>query len=240
VGQAAGGVVWNHGAAADDVQLLAGVVSVPSPASEYLVAVAAVVAAMRRDPAICVLTAPSRFASFARQGLEATANSRNITLTTDAAAADAILLCGPIGWEIQHIRRHRRRGLLVGALSPGLSEFPQLLGEDPEGLLAPVQWHAASASEPDIGPATVAVVDYVAAQAYAAALISAHCHRLEPKDPLAAARQLETRTFFGAFRLAADGLQVGHELVVIRWKNGRRRLQLRRHGSDRWRSADGS
>ena len=33
-----GAVVWNHGAAADDVQRLPGVVSVPSPASRYLVA----------------------------------------------------------------------------------------------------------------------------------------------------------------------------------------------------------
>jgi hypothetical protein len=31
-------VVWNHGGAADDVQCMPGVVSVPSPASRYLVA----------------------------------------------------------------------------------------------------------------------------------------------------------------------------------------------------------
>jgi hypothetical protein len=36
----AGDVVWNHGAAADDVQRLPGVVSVPSPTGRYLVAAA--------------------------------------------------------------------------------------------------------------------------------------------------------------------------------------------------------
>lgn len=224
-GQGARGVVWNHGAAADDVQRLPSVVSVPSPASQYLVAVADVVSALLPQPSICVLTAPGRFATFAREGLEAAAVSRDMALTSDVHTADALLLCGPIDWEAERIRRHRRRGLLIGAVSPGLAEFPRLLGDNPEGLLAPVQWHPAAASSPEIGPATVAALDYIAAQAYAAALISTHCHRLEPSDPLAAARELETRTFFGAFRLASDGLQVGHQLGVIQWKNGCARLQ---------------
>src|SRR6059058_3249952 len=43
----AGSVVWNHGAAADDVQRLPGVVSVATPASRYLVALGRVVAELR-------------------------------------------------------------------------------------------------------------------------------------------------------------------------------------------------
>jgi ABC-type branched-subunit amino acid transport system substrate-binding protein len=223
---AAGSVVWNHGAAADDVQRLPGVVSVPSPASGYLVAVADVVSALRPHPTICVLTAPGRFATCARQGIEAAAPDLDITLVNDPAAAHALLLCGPVGWEIEHILRHRRLGLLIGAVSPGLSEFPELFGDDPEGLLAPVQWHPALRTQPELGPLAVDLADYVAAQSYAVALISNHCHQLEPNDPLAAAKQLQTSTFFGGFRLASDGLQVGHQLAVIQWKNGCRQPQL--------------
>ena len=43
----AGSVVWNHGAAADDVQRLPGVVSVATPASRYLVALGRAVAELR-------------------------------------------------------------------------------------------------------------------------------------------------------------------------------------------------
>jgi hypothetical protein len=218
-------VVWNHGAAADDVQRLPGVVSVASPASQYLVAVARAISATCPQPTICVLTARGRFATFARQGMEAAASGLGVALTSDSSVADAVLLCGPIAWEIEHIRRHRRPGLLIGAVSPALSEFPRLLTDNPEGLLAPVQWHPAQAAQPELGPASVSAADYVAAQAYAAGLISKHCYRLEPSDPLAAARQLDTTTFFGRFRLASDGLQVGHQLAVVQWKDGRKQLQ---------------
>ena len=68
--------------------------------------------------------------------------------------------------------------------------------------------------------------DYIAAQTYAAALIADRCLKLNGPDPLAAALDLRTRTFFGAFELDASGLQVGHRLTVLRWRSGRRELLL--------------
>src|SRR5205823_1594954 len=146
-------------------------------------------------------------------------------LIADPAAADALLLCGPLAWEIRHIQRLHRPGLLTGALSPGLASFPRLLGTDPEGILAPVQWHPDVPTEPHLGPKSVHLPGYLAAQAYAAALIADHCHHLAPDDPLKAAQQLQTVTFFGGFKLASDGLQAGHQLAVIRWTNRHRELQ---------------
>ena len=67
--RAPGQVVWNHGAAADDVQRLPGVVSVPSPASGYLVALGRTVSLLRPNAAVCLLTARGRFAAWARNGL---------------------------------------------------------------------------------------------------------------------------------------------------------------------------
>jgi hypothetical protein len=100
---------------------------------------------------------------------------------------------------------------LLGGVSPGLSTIAERI--EPEGLLAPVQWH------PDLG-GPPGLDDYVAAQAYAAALIAETCPTPEE------ARDLATETFFGAFRLASDGLQIGHRLSVVQWRGGRRELLL--------------
>ncbi|HSS74986.1 MAG TPA: hypothetical protein VLK53_15610, partial [Gaiellaceae bacterium] len=204
------GAVWNHGAAADDVQRLPGVASVPSPASRYLVALGRAVAALRPGARTAVAAAPGRFARFAREGFEHEAATLGLEPVAEPADADAVLLCGPFEWELERLRRLPRTKLL-GGVSPGLTAIAERL--DPEGLLAPVQWH------PDLG-GPPGLEDYVAAQAYAAALIAERCPA--PEDALG----LETETFFGTFRLARDGLQVGHELSVVQWRSGRRELLL--------------
>lgn len=206
-----GATVWNHGAAADDVQRLPGVVSVPTPASRYLVALARAVLDLHANPSFAVVTAPGRFSRFARAGLEAA----GVPLVPQEQAS-AILLCGPFHWEIECFRRLDRPSV-VGGISPGLPAIADHL--DPDGLLAPVQWH------PELG-GPPGVEDYVAAQAYAAALIAERCLELDPEDPLAAARGLRTSTFFGAFELDTDGLQAGHHLAVVRWQGGRQELFL--------------
>jgi ABC-type branched-subunit amino acid transport system substrate-binding protein len=110
-----GAVIWNHGAAADDVQRLPGVVSVPSPASRYLVALGRAVAALRPAATIALVTATGRFAGFAREGLEraeealglgilARFSFRDPPAAVAAAGADAILACGPVGAEVMLFR----------------------------------------------------------------------------------------------------------------------------------------
>lgn len=182
-----GAVVWNHGAAADDVQRLPGVVSVPFPASRYLVALGRAVAALRAAATIALVTATGRFARFAREGLERAAPAlglgilacfsfRDPPAAVAAAGADAILACGPVGAEVVLFRALARLapGTLRGGVSPGLAAFPALLGGDPEGLLAPVQWHPETRTSPQLGPSSAELVadarasalgelDYVAA-----------------------------------------------------------------------------
>ena len=183
-----GAVVWNHGGAADDVQRLPGVVSVPSPASRYLVALGRAVAELRPGARIAVLAAPGRFFRLALEGLEHEAAAIGWELVAEPAEADAVVCCGPIQWEVDQLRRLAGTAALLGGISPGLSAFPGLLGGDPEGLLAPVQWHGDVPARPELGPDSVPLEDYVAAQAYAAALIAERCLELDPEDPLAAAR----------------------------------------------------
>lgn len=203
----AGAVVWNHGAAADDVQRMPGVVSVSTPASRYLVALAKAVGRTR----VAVLAAPGRFAALAREGLEREAPTLGIELV-EPGEAEAVLVCGPVEWEAERLREWTGRRRVVGGVSPGLPHRPW-----PDGTLAAVQWH------PDLwGPP--GVEDYVAAQAYAAAAIAEHCLELDPDDPLGVARGLRTRTFFGEFELADDGLQIGHKLAVVSWHGGTQKL----------------
>jgi ABC-type branched-subunit amino acid transport system substrate-binding protein len=222
-----GSVVWNHGAAADDVQRLPGVVSVATPASRYLVALGRAVADLKpRAAAAAVITAPGRFARFAREGLEQESGSLGIELVSDLAEADAVLLCGPLRWECERLRSLIGSGRLLGGVSPGLAAFHEFLGADPEGMLAPVQWHPDLRLAPELGPASLPVEDYVAAQAYAAALIADRSLQLNGSDPLAAARALRTTTCLGAFELDASGLQVGHRLSVVRWRSGRQELLI--------------
>ena len=130
--------------------------------------------------------------------------------------ADCILLCGSVEWEARRFQELARPGVVFAGVSPGLPDAPPVW---PEGTLAPVQWH------PDLGGPT-GVVDYVAAQAYAAALIADQCLQLEPGDPVAAARSLSTSTFFGRFELDGSGLQVGHRLSVVCRRAGRQELVL--------------
>ena len=103
--------------------------------------------------------APGRFARFAREGFEREAAALGLELVAEPADADAVLLCGPFEWELERLRTLPRTKLL-GGVSPGLTAIAERL--DPEGLLAPVQWH------PDLG-GPPGLEDYVAAQAYAAA-----------------------------------------------------------------------
>lgn len=245
-------VVWNHGAAADDVQRLPGVASVPSPAGRYLVALGGAIAQLRPAGSIALVTAAGPFARFAREGLKRAAPSLGLRVVGTfsfadppaaiaAARPDAVCVCGPLGREVALFRALAPilPQTLLGGISPGLAAFPDLLGGDPEGLLAPVQWHPELGAAPELGPSSAEVVaearvgasvelDYVAAQAYAAALVAERCLELEPEDPLAAARLLRTSTFFGAFELdPASGLQRGHRLSVVRWRRGRRELLLR-------------
>jgi ABC-type branched-subunit amino acid transport system substrate-binding protein len=249
VARVGGGVVlWNHGAAADDVQRLHGVVSVCSPASRYLVALARAVVALRLGARVVIVTARGPFGQLAREGLEREARSLGVSIAASfsfadtperiaAVGADAVLACGPFERELGLFRTMRSRApqALLGGVSPGLSAFPARLGQDPEGLMAVAQWHPRLGADPRLGPSSSEVVrearargvelDYVGAQAYAAALIAARCHELAPDDPRAAASMLRTTTFYGAFELdAVTGIQQGHRLCVVRWRGGRQEL----------------
>jgi branched-chain amino acid transport system substrate-binding protein len=124
----------------------------------------------------------------------------------------------------------------VGLAAAAMQEFPQALGLGAEGFLGPSQWEPSLAYVPDFGPspdeategirAQGAPPDYPAAQAYAACLIAQRCLEEAGADDESlwrAACALDCGTFFGRFRIdPATGLQVGHEVVLVQWRRGRK------------------
>lgn len=124
------GIIWNHGAAADDVQRMPGVVSVASPASRYLVALGAAMARLRPGARIALAAGRGRFARFAVEGLERNAGWLGLELVGRfplsgpprrivAARPEALIACGQLEREVALFRsrddRHRAARPQAGA-----------------------------------------------------------------------------------------------------------------------------
>jgi branched-chain amino acid transport system substrate-binding protein len=155
--------------------------------------------------------------------------------------ADVLLVVGSFVGELAAapflLTRTWRAAAFVGA---GVDEVLAPLGDLREGLLGPAQWIASAALEPDEGPNSEWFVakyrhsvgvdpPYPAAQAFAAGLLCARCLRdsgvSEDAAQLAAARQLACSTLYGRFQIDPEsGLQVGHQVLIVQWQNGIRRV----------------
>ncbi|GCE30200.1 hypothetical protein KDA_56840 [Dictyobacter alpinus] len=156
-------------------------------------------------------------------------------------SADILLVVGNFADELAVapilLRRLWRAAAFVGA---GVEDVLAPLGEQREGLLGPAQWLARVAPEPDEGPDATWFVHhykamagveppYPAAQAFAAGLLYARCLRdsnhHDDVTQLAAANQLMCNTLYGAFKIdPASGLQIGHQVLVVQWQQGVRRV----------------
>lgn len=154
-------------------------------------------------------------------------------------SGEVLAIVGSFQDELEMVRAlERRRWKAVLSVAAGVDEVLEALGDRREGLIGPAQWTPGVAPQPAVGPDVdwfveayrrqVGVVPpYPAAQALAAALIWSECVRvagtMDDQALLAQARRLDTRTLYGAFRLdPVTGLQVGHRVVIVQWREGRR------------------
>jgi hypothetical protein len=112
--------------------------------------------------------------------------------------------------------------------------------------LGPSQWEEGARFAVDVGPRQADAVralraevvptlrpgsggvDYPAAQAFAAGLIAMRCaeEAVTTADHplLETARGLRCTTFFGRFGLGDDGRQEEHEILVVQWQEGLKRI----------------
>ena len=124
-----------------------------------------------------------------------------------------------------------------GFVAAAMQDFQEALGQKVEGFLGPSQWEPGLGYRVDYGPAPDEVLrriraasaapDYPAAQAYAACLIAQRClEEAASTDDEAlwqAACAVDGSSFFGRFRIdPRTGLQVGHEMVWMQWRGGRK------------------
>lgn len=135
------------------------------------------------------------------------------------------------------LSRNWRFTAFVGA---GVEEVLTSLGDLREGLIGPAQWVAHTSLRPDEGPDARWLVThyhqeegidppYAAAQAFAAGILYARCLRgtrdIRDGAIQVAAQKLVCQTLFGKFQLDPEsGLQTGHQVVVVQWQQGRRRV----------------
>ena len=125
-------------------------------------------------------------------------------------------------------------------VAAGVRQFGEALGVAANGFVGPSQWQAGADVVPDLGSSAAHFVrrftacfgvapDYAAAQAYAAGVVMSRCVELagtlDQERLRAAAATLDCTTLFGRFRIdPVTGLQTGHEMLLVEWVEGRRRV----------------
>ncbi len=145
-----------------------------------------------------------------------------------------------LGWKLKAI------GILV---APTLPDFYETLGDAANGVMAPAQWEIGVKYSPEAaqqlgiewyGPTNEEYVqmfqdmfgetpDYHATEATAAVLFAVKAIEkagsLDSDAIRAAASQLDIMTCFGRIKIdPATGIQVAHQMVVIQWQNGEKKI----------------
>ncbi len=138
------------------------------------------------------------------------------------APEGALLAVGRFEEDVEVIRSAKAR--FVGCVAAGIPSFLEAAGIAADGVFGPVQW-LPTAGPPDVGPSGMAFQEiyrqrygttpsYVAAQAAAAGYLAASASF----DDLTG---WSPTTMLGRFQVDADGLQIGHGVSVVRWRDGR-------------------
>jgi ABC-type branched-subunit amino acid transport system substrate-binding protein len=241
-----GWLLWNHGGSGDDVEAAhpGHVVSVLTPATRYA---EPFLRHLTNGPPGVRLRMTHGAGSFGRQviaGAQAAAGRLGIKATVAGPAQPpgsghapgpwGLLCAGTFEEDVAAVRRARalpRPPAVVCAVAAGVREFAQAVA-DADGIFGVGQWFPGAGGPCDLGPSEAAflaayaarhpsVPDYPAVQAAAGAVIAAHCARLAGgagRDVLwQAALGLQARTLFGGFEIDQDGVQVGHDAVLVRW-----------------------
>jgi ABC-type branched-subunit amino acid transport system substrate-binding protein len=155
-------------------------------------------------------------------------------------AGDVLLAAGSFDDDVAIAQRdseHRWRA--VGLVAAGVDELRHAIGDRVEGLYGPCQWFDGT-DHPADGPssewfsqcyrdANGTEPPYPAAAAFAAGVLWQRCAKeadtIESLPVMAASQRLDTTTLFGRFRVdPLTGVQTGHQIRVVQWRDGQRVL----------------
>jgi branched-chain amino acid transport system substrate-binding protein len=182
IAEAAGMVMLNHGGADDGLhaQGMRMLVGVLSPASDYLLAFARLLAELKFwRKRLAIVTAPAPFAGAVGEGLERSCHERHarwhgvrvrLKYRGDFAGTDAIarLLAalkrnrinvlasaGSFAQDVALMRAVVASNLnlpVLACVAAGVQGFADELGEDADGIVGPSQWEAHARIAPELGP----------------------------------------------------------------------------------------
>jgi hypothetical protein len=244
--------MWNQGGSGDDVERAhpGHVVSILTPTSRYAEPFLRWLASepgKQRD--LYIVNGPGSFGRQVADGAETIAQQLGIPAVR-AVADDQIPPPGTSGeWDLFSAGVFEQDAELVSkalrsatpprhvcAIAAGVREFGNVVDE-PDGVFGIAQWFPGSQQDVALGPAedefagayanrASSMPDYPAVQAVAGAVIATHCARLAGStnrgDLWAAARELETSTLYGGFKIdPQSGAQVLHRTVLVRWTGGK-------------------
>jgi branched-chain amino acid transport system substrate-binding protein len=160
-------------------------------------------------------------------------------------APDVVVLSGSFQDEVSLLRTRSRWPSTVGVVATvaaGLSDFFTELAQAADGVVGSSQWEQ-GVTFPDIaGPGSDWFLDnfrakfgqapdYIAAGGFATGLVLSECIQrcssLDNEKLRETASKLECNTFYGRFRIdSRTGIQTGHNVLLIRWRGGRKMLLL--------------
>jgi hypothetical protein len=245
----AGWLLWNHGGSGDDVEAAhpGHVVSVLTPASRYAEPFLRHLGGEHDPVRLWITHGKGAFGRQVAAGAQAAAGHAGIEAIRaapgelprpeDVPARWGLLCAGTFEDDIETVRLARslpRPPAVICSVAAGVRDFGDAIG-DADGIFGMGQWFPGTSGLPDLGPTEEAFLaacsalspaapDYPAVQAAAAAVLAAHCARAgggASRELLwQVASGLDTRTLFGGFRVGRDGIQVGHEAVLVRWSQG--------------------
>jgi branched-chain amino acid transport system substrate-binding protein len=155
---------------------------------------------------------------------------------------DLVLDVGRIEDDVRFAQQLAASGIeagSVGLIATPLRLFKDALGDAAEGFLGPSQWEPGVIAAPDYGPTSGEVMrslartspnaDYPMAQVYAGCLVAQRCIEEAGTLDNAALRRVAARldftTFYGRFIIEpATGRQIGHQMPVVQWRGGVKRV----------------
>jgi hypothetical protein len=156
-------------------------------------------------------------------------------------AGDVLLSAGSFDDDVaiaQWASQYRWRA--VGSVAAGVGELRHAIGDRVERLYGPCQWFDDGTDDPADGPnskwfsqcyrdANGSEPPYPAAAAFAAGVVWHRCVKeagtVESLPVLAASQRVDTTTLFGRFRVdPVTGVQTGHQIRVVQWRDGQRIL----------------
>jgi branched-chain amino acid transport system substrate-binding protein len=127
---------------------------------------------------------------------------------------------------------------VLACVAAGVTAFGDSLGEEAEGIVGPSGWEPESQIAPEVGPPPKKFasrmravysgpIDYPAAQAYAAGLLTLAALKaadaVDQERLRAAFADLRTSTLYGDFAIdRVTGRQIGHKMLLVQWHRGQK------------------